>query len=118
CFFAMERSNMRTTKSSSRKLRQLNSVSLASATQDVLNKAVQPVFEQLEGRRMLTTVYVNNDWVVTNDVGPDGLSAGDTVDNSADYSASSPHYLQNLTFGNGSSSSANAFDSIASAVTY
>lgn len=41
-----------------------------------------PVFEHLERRQLLTTLYVNDNWVVTNDPGNDGYSEGDTVANS------------------------------------
>jgi hypothetical protein len=42
-------------------------------------------FELLEDRRVLSgqTLYVNDNWAVTNDVAPAGLSAGDTVANTS-----------------------------------
>ncbi len=47
--------------------------------------AVKPCLESLENRTLLSnTVWVNDNWVVTNDVVPFGLSSGDTVDDSND----------------------------------
>ena len=47
--------------------------------------ALRALLEVLEDRRLLTggatTLYVNDNWVITNDVAPPGLSAGDTVAN-------------------------------------
>lgn len=63
--------------------------------------------EMLEDRTVPTTLFVNDNWVIATDVSPAGLSAGDTVDNSADAGAS--HV--SATFGT------NAFSTINSAIT-
>ncbi len=64
--------------SRSRRLSNRTSTPVALA---VLRAAVKPVFEQLEERRLMTTVWVNDNWVVTSDTGAPGLSPGDTVAN-------------------------------------
>jgi hypothetical protein len=43
--------------------------------------------EVLEDRTVPTTLFVNDNWVIATDVGPAGLSAGDTVNNSDDAGA-------------------------------
>ena len=69
----------------------LNSVALAAAWRR------GPRFEQLEGRQMLSaTVWVNDNWHVVTDVGPVGLSTGDTVDN---INETSPATITGKTFG-------------------
>lgn len=102
------------------KIRRSDSVSLQNrgAALDILQAAVRPVFEHLERRQLLTTVYVNNDWDVTSNVGDPALTEGDTVDNHSDY-ASGPRYVSGLIYGTGTTIGvANAFDSISSAVAY
>jgi hypothetical protein len=64
--------------------------------------------EALESRVLLSgsLLYVNDNWVVTQDAAPAGLSVGDTVDNSGDDGA-----LHGLVMGT------NAFDTLAGALT-
>src|ERR1051325_9607635 len=69
-------------------------------------------FETLEDRRLLATLYVDNqgDFMITNDVAPGGLSTGDTV--TWDPGPGSQHggAVPGLLFGT------NAFSTIQSAV--
>lgn len=79
-----------------------------ASAQDILNKAMKPVFENLERRQMLsTTLYVNDNWVVSNDPDLNGLSVGDTVEDSA---GTDNNLVSGLTFGT------NAFDNVADAL--
>ena len=66
--------------------------------------------ESLEARQLLTgspNTYVNDTWLITNDVGPAGLSAGDTVQSNTFAGDSA---VSNLTFGT------DAFSNIATAM--
>lgn len=51
------------------------------------NARSQPRLELLEDRTVPATLFVNDNWVIVTDVGPAGLSTGDTVNNSADAGA-------------------------------
>src|SRR5688572_28823995 len=47
-----------------------------------LASAVSSYFERLERRELLAAqVWVNDNWVIRTDTGPDGLSVGDVVEN-------------------------------------
>lgn len=49
----------------------------------------RPELDRLEDRNTPSTLLVNDNWFVVTDVGPAGLSAGDTVDNRLDAGADS-----------------------------
>ncbi len=60
-----------------------NTLAVRENARLILTQAVKPVFELLEQRQLMTTVWVNDNWFVTNDQGSVGvLDSGDTVDNS------------------------------------
>src|SRR5215467_5957052 len=65
--------------------------------------------QELEARRLLAvaTAWVDDNWVISNDVGTVGLSSGDTVENTA---AGEDGTVKNKTFG------VNAFSFIGDAV--
>src|SRR5262249_43215034 len=107
-------------KGSKRKLARTSKSQIAiNAAKDILGQAVRPVFELLETRRLLTTVYVNDNWVVTNDQGADGLDAGDTVESSG--LGDNPETFQSgLKYGDASNNdpSTNAFSTIGDAMAF
>jgi len=51
------------------------------------NRGYRPRLDVLEDRTVPATLYVNDNWSILHDIGPAGLSAGDTVKNSLDVGA-------------------------------
>lgn len=61
----------------------------ANARQAKCRPSFRPELDSLEDRCVPATLLVNDNWFIVNDIGPAGLSAGDTVDSRLDAGATS-----------------------------
>jgi len=85
---------------------------LARKTKTAANRRkIQPRLDVLEDRTVPATLYVNDNWSLIHDIGPAGLSVGDTVNNSLDVGA----HRVTATFG--TNAFANINDALAAAHT-